>query len=121
MLQTEKFQNSLMDTMVQTGCCPIFTYPEPDTEDEMKARQFVLYEEAMSLSNNSTNAMQCIPRGCAPAIVAVKGSDQIDAEAQALHEEMVAMFNAHLVETDSEGSESDGNREDDLDDDEFYG
>ena len=54
--------------------------------------------------------MQCIPRGCAPAIVAVKGSDKIDADAQALHEEMVAMFNAYLVETDSEGSDSDGNK-----------
>jgi hypothetical protein len=64
----------------------------------------------MSLSNNSTNAMQCIPRGCAPAIVAVKGSDKFDADAQALHEEMVAMFNAYLVETDSEGSDSDGNK-----------
>jgi len=117
----ERFQNSVMNTMVQTGCCPIFTYPPPETEEELKAREFILYEEAMSLSNNSTNAMQCIPRGCAPAIVAVKGSDQIDAEAQALHEEMVAMFNAHLVETDSEGSESDDNQEDDLDDDEFYG
>jgi hypothetical protein len=118
---TEKFQNSVMDTMVKTGCCPIFTYPEPDTEEEMKARQFVLYEEAMSLSNNSTNAMQRISHGCAPAIVAVKGSDQIEADAQALHEEMVAMFNAYLVETDSEGSESDGGQGEDLDDDEFYG
>ena len=100
----ERFQNSVVNTMVQTGCCPIFTYPPPETEEELKAREFVRYEEAMSLSNNSTNAMQCIPRGCAPAIVAAKGSE-IDADAHALHEEMVAMFNAHLVETDSEGSE----------------
>lgn len=40
---------------------------------------------------------------------------------EAFHEEMVAMFNAYLGETDSEGSESDGGQGEDLDDDEFYG
>jgi len=37
-----------------------------------------------------------------------------------LDEEMVAMFNAYLVETDSQGSESDGNREEDFHDDKYH-
>ena len=40
---TEKFQASVMDTMVKTGCCPIFTYPPPETEEELKARKFDIY------------------------------------------------------------------------------
>ena len=75
----------------------------------------------MNHSNNSTNAMQCIPHDCGPAIIAVKGSEEIEAEDQARHDEMVAIFNALLVETDSEESDPENEEIKKSVEDEFYG
>ena len=104
---TDEFKGNIMDTMVKTGCCPIFTFPVPETQEELLARKFVTYESAMALSNNSSYAMQCIPTGSAPQLIAIEGSEEKERKAQVLHEEMVALFEAHLLEADSDESDSD--------------
>ena len=109
----EKFRSSMRATMIKTGCCP---------RDDKTDRVFEKYDAGMIKRNKAIKPMLCIPTGSRMPIVPIKGTVEVEAESQALHNRMTQMMNDLLVETDSEedNSDSDSDSDDESDYDNIH-
>ena len=109
----EKFRSSMRATMIKTGCCPM---------NDKTDRVFEKYDAGMIKRNKAIKPMSCIPTGSRMPIVPIKGTVEVEAESQALHNRMTQMMNDLLVETDSEedNSDSDSDSDDESDYDNIH-